>query len=266
MEVYRRAGGKARTRGRGAPWDLHLMICAMLHTPIAERKGTAYHFAWETENVLDWLFPNGWPNRARDWDQFIEALWRLRQLSAIHVEGMDVLVPLVEAMPPATRDAPYVLFTTRIPGAMARGAEQDFPTLCRYRLDNAPVYRAYISALDFMHRSAKNGQPQTRLIGEVLTAADGTVRRHRGGRPRRSMERFVENEQAKFVRGLSKRQLAELIGLDPENRGNRADALEAFEQLEADGILELHREGRGHRERFFLFGRNQAVDAAQRPD
>ena len=52
-----------------------------------------------------------------------------------------------------------------------------------------------------------------------------------------------------------------VIGIDPENKTNRADALAAFERLDADGVIELSKEGKGRGEKYHIFGRNRAVDA-----
>ncbi len=112
-----------------------------------------------------------------------------------------------------------------------------------------------------MHQSARDGQPITRLIGQVLTAEDGTFRRGKGGKPIRSKTKMVDNPATRYVRGLSKYQLAQLIGINPEPRENRRNALAAFEQLDADGIIELHRDGRGKNEQYHIFGRNVLVDA-----
>ena len=112
-----------------------------------------------------------------------------------------------------------------------------------------------------MHQSARDGQPITRLIGQVLTTKDGTIRRGKGGKPKRSKTELVDNPAAKFVRGLTKYQLAQLIGIDPKPRQNRADALAAFERLDADGVIELHTDGQGQNQRYHIFGRNALVDA-----
>ena len=95
----------------------------------------------------------------------------------------------------------------------------------------------------------------------MLTAEDGTFRRAKGGKVKRSKSEMVPNASAKYVVGHHKRQLAQLIGIDPDDRHNRADALAAFEQLDADGVIELNKEGHGRGEKYFIYGRNRAVDA-----
>ena len=129
-------------------------------------------------------------------------------------------------------------FRVRIPRTTAHGARIDWPTLCKYRRASSPLYRAYLSVVALMDRTAHKGAPITRQIGTPLLKADGQLKRKRGGRIVRDNETLIVHPQAGMVQALSDADLARLIGLDPAVRVNLTRARRAFEQLEADGVFE----------------------------
>ena len=51
------------------------------------------------------------------------------------------------------------------------------------------------------------------------------------------------------------------IGLDASVGQNQTDAMKAFEQLDADGVIDLQTEGVGKQKKYFLFAPNQWAEA-----
>ena len=55
------------------------------------------------------------------------------------------------------------------------------------------------------------------------------------------------NKAARFVRPLTDADLARMIGFDGTDKRRRLDARKALERLDADGVIDLQREGRSWR-------------------
>ena len=80
------------------------------------------------------------------------------------------------------------------------------------------------------------------------------------GRAGKAIKQAVKGKDAKlqpnssdcYVRGLTKGELTEMIGLDLSKRNNPSRAVEAFEQLAEDGMVDLERDG----SLFRIFGRS----------
>ena len=85
--------------------------------------------------------------------------------------------------------------------------------------------------------------------------------RKKGGKTLRSNTDFEPNPAAHYVKGLTKAELTAAIGLDAASRSNRAATMGAFERLADDGVIDLHKDGRGQYQKFFLFGPNQWAQA-----
>ena len=195
--------------------------------------------------MTNWLHPKGWPNRARDWEQLPAALFRMNtELGFVAIEGLGYVQIIGATTIPKTPNDPYVEFIVRIPRSAAHGARIDWPTLCRYGQDSAPLYRAYLSAVEFMHQSAHLGQPITQLIGKPLLGTDGKPLRGKGGRVRRSTTEQIVNPSTRYVRGLTEGELTEMIGLNPGKRYYRQRARQAFKQLDNDGVIDLEQDGK----------------------
>ena len=234
LDLFDRAGGQSMRQGRGAPWDMRLFIGALLHLPIAQRDGQWHRLNLPTEEVVEWLHPDGWINRTRDWQRLPDALFRMnRELGFVEIEGLGYVQIVGATIIPKTPSDPVVEFTVRIPKTAAYGARLDWQRLCRYGQVSAALYRAYLSAADFMHLSAEQGK----AIEQALKDKDGKLQ---------------PNPSARYVRGLTKGELTEMIGLDTSKRNNPSRAVEAFERLAEDGVIELVGDG----SLFRIFGRS----------
>lgn len=226
LDLYDRAGGKSMQQGRGAPWHMHLWLGAILHCAIAQRDGQWHSLTLPTREVVTWLHPDGWSQRARDWHCLPEALYRMnRELGFISVPGIGSVQIVSANIIPQTPSDPYVRFTICIPKSAAHGARVDWCKMCEYRKESAVLYRAYLSAMDFLHLSAEQGKP----IEQTVKRADGQL---------------VANPKARYVRGLTDGELTAMIGYEPGNRQLRSYARRAFERLTADGVIDTQREGR----------------------
>ena len=260
LDLYARAGGAANQRGRGAPWPMRLLVGGVLHLPIDQRDGRWHCFRLPTDDVIRWLRPDGWSQKKSRWEQFPKALEEVNRLGWIPLSGVGrVQVFGVSVIPERPTD-PFVEFIARVPPSAAKGARIDWPLLCKYGTESAPLYRAYLTTCAIWRRSASNGQPVTEVIGKALLNADGTPIRKKGKIVRSTTE-FKPNSTARYVKGLTKAQLTEAIGLDASVNQNQSDAIKAFKRLEDDGVLDLQTKGRGKYQKYFLFARNQWADA-----
>ena len=152
----------------------------MLHLAIADRNGHWRTLRFPVHEVVKWLHPDGWANRRRDWERFPAALDRMRQnLAYLYIRGVGDVAWLFPSVVPRTPDAPFVEFTIRIPKGAAIGSRLDWGRLCRYGTRSAGLYRAYLSAVALMDRSAHKGMAVTREIHAPLllpTASPGDAR------------------------------------------------------------------------------------------
>lgn len=234
LDLFDRAGGQSMRQGRGAPWDMRLFVGAMLHLPIAQRDGQWHRLNLPVEEISRWLHPDGWINRARDWQRLPDALFRMnRELGFVEIEGLGYVQIVGATIIPKEPSDPVVEFTVRIPKTAAYGARLDWQRLCQYGQVSAALYRAYLSAADFMHLSAEQGK----AIEQAVKDKDGKLQ---------------PNPSARYVRGLTKGELTEMIGLDASKRNNPSRAVEAFERLAEDGVIEFVRDG----SLFRIFGRS----------
>ena len=267
--LFDQAGGESLASGRGARWELRLFVYALLHLDVADRDGQ-----WHTlriaaspehakaiedatgrpmANVEDWLHPHGWSNKRRDWHNLPEALRRMsRELSYVPVDGIGYVAMLFPSVIPAKQGDPLVEFTARVPRVAAHGDRLSWPRLLEYGADSARLFRAYLAVVAWLGRSAKRGHPMTRQIAAPVLGPDGEpARRRKGGAIVRSATERIDNPAARYVGPpLSEADLARMIGFDPTDRRRRGDARAAFERMEADGVIEIERDGRG----WLLFG------------
>ena len=251
--LFDRAGGQTMKPGRGAPWEMRLFVAVLLHMPISDRDGQWRSLQFPVSEVEDWLHPRGWANRRRDWHRLPEALARMRDLAYVPVPGIGSVMMLAPSVIPATPADPVVEFVCRIPAAASKGARLDWPTLCRYGVDSAPQYRAYLAVAAAMDWTAYHGAPITRLIGApVVDSKSGRPRRSRGGRLRRRADVLVPHPNAAMVPRWSDATAARFIGLDPTKRCDRMRARQALERIADDGVFDLQRTARGM---FELYGK-----------
>lgn len=244
LKLYDRLGGPSMKEGRGAPYELHLFMGAMLHLPIEQRTNDFRRLVFKTEEVIRWLHPKGWSQRARDWANFPKALYRLgRELGWVHIPGVGNVLMIGATVIPQTPEDAKVEFMVRIPKAIAQGGEIDWPRLCQYRRESVVLYRAYLCAADHIYQSARKGQGITRQIGQEILDEFGVPLRKSGGSKKRDWSRLKDNDAAQFVKKMTNGQLTELIGLDPDNKAHRIKTIEAFRQLDKDGVIDLFHEG-----------------------
>ena len=257
LNIYDQVGGSANQRGRGAPWSMRLFIGGLLHVPIHQRDGEGHYFPVPTNEVIRWLYPDGkWTSKYSRWESFTKALKEVNRLGwlsvpdvgSVHVFGVSVI--------PEKPSDPFVQFIARVPPSAAHGARIDWPKLCAYGKESAPLYRAYLTACEFMHQSARNSQGVTEVIGKALLKSDGTPIRKKG-KIVRSKTNFDPNSAVRYVTGLTKAELTAAIGLDASVRQNQSDTMKAFERLDDDGVIDLQKKGQGKTQKFFLFAPNQ---------
>ena len=256
--LYDRAGGaQIPQTGRVAPAPMRLFIGALLHLGIDDRDGEWHTVHLATDEVIFWLHPGGWANRRRDWDRFPAALHAMRQLTYLPVDGIGYVALLFPSIIPRKPTDPMVQFTIRVPPSAARGARIDWPRLCRYGIESATVYRAYLAVSAYLDRTAHRGHPITAEIAAPLTGPRGP-RLRKDGRIARSPIDRIKNKATRYVTPLTEAGLTTMLGFNPDDRDHRRKARIAFEKLHEDGAIDLHREGR----EWWLFGPR----TAPRPD
>jgi hypothetical protein len=253
--LYDAAGGEWMAPGGRAPWAMRLFIGALLHLRIVDRDGDWHTLRFSAlppgkgppklPSIEPWLHPGGWSNRRRDWHRLPAALDVIRErLSYVPVPGLGSVALLMPSVIPRTPADPIVEFSIRIPAVAAKGARVEWPTLCRYGQESATLYRAYLSAIAYLDRSASKGHGITAQIGAPVLNNDGRPRRRKGGEIVRSAGKLVPNPAARYVGALTSADMVSMIGLDPESKERRRDTRRAFKRLGADGVIDFQEEGR----------------------
>ena len=249
--LYDQAGGAAIPQtGRVAPAPMRLFIGALLHLGINDRDGDWHTVTLTTDEVISWLHPNGWANRYRDWDRFPASLHAMKQLAYLPIDGIGYMALLFPSLIPRNRSDPAVQFTVRVPPSAARGARIEWPRMCRYGVESATLYRAYLAVSAHLDRTAHRGHPITAEIAAPLDGPRGP-RRRKDGRIARSRTEQVPNTAARYITPLTDADLTRMIGLDATGRDDRYKARRAFERLAEDGVIDLRRDGTD----WWLFGR-----------
>ena len=262
--MFAAAGGESMAQGRGAPWRMRLFVGALLHVSMPDRTGRwvtlrfphlhRHEADWPVSGVRSvesWLHPEVWANFRRDWPRLPSALDAMRErLSYVPVAGIGSVAVVFPSVIPRSTSDPFVEFTVRIPASAAHGARLDWPLLCRYGTESAALYRAYLSTSAYFDHSARDGYPITAEIAAPVLDDDGKPKRRKGGVIVRSRHDTVPNPAARFVAPLSDADLARMIGFDSDNRDHRYKARQAFERLDADGVLDMQRKGSG----VYLYG------------
>ena len=263
LDLYRKVGGMV-SPGRGAPYPLRLFVGGLLHTPINQRDGEFHFFPLGTDEVIRWLHPDVAYVKRQQWDSFRNGLKAINDLGWVSVPGVGSVKVLDASVIPEKPTDPICQFIVRVPPAASKGATINWERLCAYGRDSASLYRAYLTACDFMHRSAHSGHPITQMIGRAIIDKDGNPIRIKKGKKRvvkRSKTGFEPNPATRYVKGLNKAQLAQAIGLDSSNRHNRRNALEAFERLAYEGVIDLQSEGKGHGVKYHIYAPNKWQNA-----
>ncbi len=133
-------------------------------------------------------------------------------VGAVHIMSVPVY-------PTSTSDC-LVEFVLRLPVEAAHGDRLDWPQLCHYGQRSATLYRAYLGAVAFMGRSARNGQPITERIAAPVLGPDGKQLRGKGGRIRRDPTQTIPNPAARYVRELSEGDYLYQVRSNPEQCGS----------------------------------------------
>ena len=229
LRLYHQVGGDTMRKGKGAPYELRLFIGALLHFHIAQRDGQIWHIDIPTNRVIAWLHPNGWGNKRRDWHRLPEALKAIRsRLNAVSIKGVGSVQLMTVAVIPEQPTDPWVRFALMVPMQAAKGVRIDWRRLCAYGTMNAPLYCAYLSASVAMDESARRGTSLTKDIFAPVV---------------RDTKQLVPNPAARFVGGYTKDDLTRMAGMDPTDRKHKHRAMEAFEQLDDDGAIDLQTDG-----------------------
>ena len=266
--LFDQAGGDGKPGpGRGARWDLRLFVYALLHLDVADRDGEWHtirlpaapeHAAriYETTgkrlpSVEDWLHPNGWANKRRDWHKLPAALDRMRRLAYVPVLGIGRVAVLFPSVIPSAPSDSLIEWTIRIPRVAAHGDRLNWPRLLDYGAESDRLFRAYLAVAAWLGRSANHGHPITRQIAAPVLGPGGKPRRRKGGAIIRSATERTDNPARRYVGPpLSQADLTRMIGFNPTDKRRRYDARAAIERMEADGVIEIGRSGTG----WLLFG------------
>ena len=239
--AYRQTG---KSQGGVAPWDLRLWIGALLNLPVGDRDGEWHTVPVDTAVVESWLHPNGWANRRKHFHKLTDAFHMMdKRLSFLPVPGVGGVALLRPTIIPTCRTDPIVEFVVRVPKVAAHGARLNWRVLSQYGCESAMKYRAYLSAMCMLDWSARRGAPITAEIERPLLDSQGAeiYRRTKTGRSvvARVKGELIPNSLAKFAPKLTDRELALVIGHNPNDRMSRRRARKAFEDLASDGVIDL---------------------------
>ena len=266
--LYERAGGLELHRSaKGAPLAERLFIGSFLHLGIRQRNNQwhtlrfptlrAHEADWPVPGVKSieaWLYPNDWLNRRRDFQRLPEALDAMRErLSYVPVMGIGSVAMVYPSVIPRTPDHPFVEFTIRVPRSAAHGARLNWNVLREYGSEALHLWRAYLSAMAFIDRSAHRGQGITAEVRAPLLDRRGRPMR-RNGRVVRATHETAQNPLRHLVLPVTDHDLARMMRLDPTDKRRRHDARRAFERISDDGVIDLKRE----RRRLYLFAAPQS--------
>ena len=242
LEIYRRASTVTRIRG-AMPWSFTILLGVLIHTRIPDRTGREGRLKLPLDDVIAWLHPQRWKDRARDWHKLERAF---EELPAYRIPVGDYRFRIVvaEALPRTYKREAIAWFSVRVPFSAGNGIRIDWPRLLTYR-KSAIMTRAYLSLHALLDKSAHHGHPVTRLIREPVLDSNGVPRRLRGGRIVRT-DRLVENPVARYAPFLSDGQVAGFLGLS-DTAKNRHDGKRALTQLRCDNVVELVEENNGYR-------------------
>ena len=244
LSVYDQAGGITEARGKGAPWGLRLFVGALLSMPVEFRDGRSQLMPVSTGDLSRWLLPGGWDRRRSAFDRLIRALRDLDRLRVpIDIAGTSGgLLKVVDCvlLPRAfDRGRGPVVLRVSIPGGAARGARVEWDRLTRYGAHSAPLYRAYLSVCAVLDYSARAGRALTQQIPAPVLDSTGNPKRRKGGRIVRDPVITMPNPAARFATWLSPDDVRVMVGLAADHRMNRKRAMEAVEQLAADGVVRI---------------------------
>ena len=258
-----RALGSTRS---GMPWSFSITIGGVAHFDVRDRlvwapNGRDLHF--EIDEIINWLHPDGWDNRRRDWGRLDAAF---EETPSYRVTVGDTRYSVVTAfgLPAVYAPSANVTLNVRVPPSAARGARFDWNRYHVTYAKRATLQRALLATAGLLDRTAHNGNPLTRLVREPVLDADGKPKRERmigsDGKPKRDGEggryrtrpvftgELVPNPLLGSIQPaiLPDKHLALFLGMANTGK-NRHDAKAALNDLERDGVIDLERVPNGYR-------------------
>lgn len=243
VELYRQALGDFAPRSRAAPLELRLFVALLINLPVKQRDGNWHRMIVSTDDIAHWVF-DGRPRKGYA-QAIIDATWRLMHSRAAYLTRNGWTVPIlrIHTLHAHPRGAD-VAVEIRVPNIATPGARIEWPRVVRYGCESLRRYCAYLAICEHLARSARNGHPITSQIAAPVLGADGRPIRRRGRGVVRNENETQPNPAARFNRALSSQDLARMCALDPDRKQYRHRAVMTFEELAADGALELVRAGR----------------------
>lgn len=240
VHVFDRAGGGLLPGRKGAPLELRLFISALCLVHEHDRVGGVTTMTPSLREVVDWLYPDGWKSRYRDFGLLPAALDRL---GSLRIPVGRYLVSVVNAVvvPQVWDPDALVGLEVRIPQSAAQGARLDWNRLRRYGVKSAAMYRGYLALSAAMDGAARRGMPITKMIPAPVLDEHGKPKRRKGGAIIRSTNAWIPNPAAKYAPRWNDWDKARFLGYDPTDRRRRRNAREALERLEGDGVVQLER-------------------------
>ena len=198
VHVFDRAGGGLLPGRKGAPLELRLFISALCLVHEHDRVGGVARMTPSLREVVDWLYPDGWKSRYRDFGLLPAALDRL---GSLRIPVGDYLVSVVNAVvvPRVWDPDALVGLEVRIPRSAAQGARLDWNRLRRYGVKSAAMYRGYLALSAAMDGAARRGMPITKMIPAPVLDEHGKPKRRKGGAIIRSTKEWIPNPAGKYV-------------------------------------------------------------------
>lgn len=259
------------TRRGGMPWSFTLTIGGVAHYAIRDRAvwapdGRDLQFTLETiddkPGIIDWLHPDGWNNRRRDWHRLDEAFEETPSYR-VSVDGIRYSVVSAYGLPVVYSPSAEITLNVRVPPSAAHGARFDWHRYHVTYSKQANLQRALLATAGLLDRTAHNGNPLTRMVLEPALDKDGKPKRERiigkDGKPKRDKQgryktrgvftgQLVPNPLLGEIQPaiLPDRHLALFLGM-ADKRSNRYDAKAALETLQRDAVIDLERVPNGYR-------------------
>ena len=254
------------TTRSGLPWSFSVVIGGLAHYGIRDRlqwapMGRTLPFG--IDEIIGWLHPDGWANRARDWGRLDDELNETQSYRVTALDGLRYWVVSAWGLPSVYSPEGTVKLVARVPPSAAHGARFDWRRYLRYAKQGT-MQRAVLSVAGCLDKTAHHGNPLTRFVREPVLDADLKPKRERivgaDGKPKRDARgRFMTRPM--YVPGklvpnpllgsiqpaiLPDRHVALFLGL-ADGSSNRRNAREALETLHADGAIDLERVRNGYR-------------------
>ena len=168
LDLSEAAGAPLRSKGRGAPLDLRLLVRAVLAVRLEDRGRETVRMAVTVGDLLDGLYPRrgARPRRrlAQHWPVIEEALLRLRNYVVPDVAGGRWFVAALRRLPAAQGALPrlddvVILDVSLPPSWSPDGPPVSLPWLDHAGVTSGPTYRAYIAAQTLLWQPGRTRRP-----------------------------------------------------------------------------------------------------------